>query len=235
MGERNSGSGTVPLTIVATLVAAAVVVCTASVGALSTEANPGSTCHVPLLEGLTFKLARVFAGRAGCGIRVKGNPVTLARIQTVARQSPAAGAVTSTVTVWLNRACRKGGGDVPEIHEPDITVGPTKLVSGFYVVGGPAPHYFSAPKCPRHPEPPPGAGTVEVVDASGAVVATQTSVTGRFAEITLPAGSYTIRGTFLNATVNGVHPARSKSVTIPSGHTVRQDFFLAVPRPRRSS
>jgi hypothetical protein len=234
MGERNGGSGTVPLTIVAVLVAAAVLMCAASVGALSSEANAGSTCHAPLLEGLTFKLARVFAGRAGCTIRAKGNPVTLARIQTVARQSPAAGSVTSTVTVWLNRACRKGGGEEPEVHEPDIKVGPTKLVSGFYVLRGKPPRYFSAPKCPRHPEPLPGAGTVEVLDASGAVIATQTSVTGRFAEIALPAGSYTIRGTFLNATVNGAHPARIKSVTIPIGHSVRQDFFLAVPRPRRS-
>ncbi len=230
MGERDRGSGTVPLMIVALLVAAAVLVCAASVRAPSSEAaNPGGTCHAPLLEGLTFKLARVIAGRAGCKIRVKGNPLALARIQTVARQSPAAGGVASTVTVWLNRVCRKGGDAGPEIHEPDITVGPTKLVSGFYVVGGPPPHYFSAPKCPRHPEPPPGAGTLEVIDASGAVVATQTSVARQFVEIPLPAGSYTIRGTFLDATSNGVHPTKSESVVIPAGHTVRQDFVLSVP------
>lgn len=230
MRKRDEGSGTVPPMIKPLLVASAVLVCAASVGALSSEAaSSGGTCHAPLLEGLTFKLARVIAGRAGCNIRVKGNPVAMARIQTVARQSPTAGGVASTVTVWLNRVCRKGGGDEPEIHEPEITVGPTKLVSGFYVVGGPAPHYFSAPRCPRHPEPPPGAGTVEVIDASGAVVATQTSVARQFVQIPLPAGSYTIRGTFLNATVNGVHPTRSESVVIPAGHTVRQDFSLSVP------
>jgi hypothetical protein len=229
MGERKGVHRTVPLMIVALLVAA-VLVGAASVGPLSSAAaNSGGTCHAPLLEGLTFKLARVIAGRAGCKIRVKGTPLVLARVQTVARQSPAAGGVTSTVTVWLNRACRRGGDVGPEIHEPAVTVGPTKLVSGFYLVGGPPPHYFSAPKCPRHPEPPPGGGTVEVINASGVVVATQTSAARQFSEIPLPAGSYTIRGTFLNAIVNGAHPIRSQSVVIPAGHTVRQDFVLSIP------
>ncbi len=212
------------------LVAAAVLACGASVGALSSDAAAsGAGCHAPLLEGLTFKLARVIVERAGCKLRVKGNPVTRARIQTVARQSPAAGAVASTVTVWLDRACPKGAPRTPEIHEPHVTAGPTKLVSGFYVATGPPLHYFSAPKCPRHPEPPPAAGTVEVANATGAVVATQTSVAGQFAEIPLPAGSYTIRGTFLDTTTNGVHPLKSESVVIPAGHTVRQDFVLSVP------
>ena len=161
--------------------------------------------------------------------RVKGNPLAMAHIQTVARQSPAAGGVSSTVTVWLNRVCRKGGAVGPETHEPKYAVSATKLVSGFYEVGGPPPHYFSAPKCPRHPERAPGAGTVEVINASGTVVAAQTSVTRQFVEIPLPAGSYTIRGTFANATVNGVHPTRSESVVIPAGRTVRQDSLLSVP------
>ena len=216
--------------LAAIVVAAAVLACAGSVGALgNAAADAGGRCHAPLLEGLTFKLARAIAGRAGCRIRVKGNLLALARVQTVSRQSPAAGGITSTVTVWLNRACRKGGTPVPEIHEPAVRRGPTKLVSGFYVAGGPAPRYFSAPKCPRHPEPPPGAGTVEVLDASGAVVATQTSVARQFVEIPLPAGSYTIRGTFLSANVNGTHPIRTESVLIPAGRTVRQDFLLIVP------
>jgi hypothetical protein len=210
------------------LLVVAVLACVASVGVLSSAAaGSGGGCHAPLLEGLTFKLARAIAGHAGCKIRIKGNPLAMARIQTVARQSPAAGGVAPAVTVWLNRVCRKGGDQGPEIHEPKITVGPTRLLSGFYIVGGPAPHYFSAPKCPRHPEPPPCAGTVEVINASGVVVSTQTSVARQFVEIPLPAGSYTIRGTFANATVNGVHPTVSQSVVVPAGHTVRQDFFFS--------
>ncbi len=96
--------------MIVALLLAAVLVCAASAGTLgSAAANSGRSCHAPLLEGLTFRLARTIAGRAGCKIRAEGNPLIDASIQTVARQSPAAGAVTPTVTVWLNRACRKRG------------------------------------------------------------------------------------------------------------------------------
>jgi len=229
MGERDTAAGRARPAGVAVLVAAAVLACGASVGALGGDAAAaGSVCHAPLLEGLTLKLTRAIVERAGCKLRIRGNPVTRARIQTVARQSPAAGGVASTVTVWLDRACPKGVPRIPEIHEPHVSVGPTKLVSGFYLDTGPPQHYFSAPKCPRHPEPPPAAGTVEVIDATGSVVATQTSVVGQFVETPLAAGSYTIRGTFLGTTTNGVHPVKSESVVIPAGHSVRQDFVLGI-------
>jgi hypothetical protein len=79
------------------------------------------------------------------------------------------------------------------------------------------------------PGTPPGAGTVEVLDAAGMVIATRSSTSGHFVEIPLAPGSYTIRGTFLNATINDVHPRNTESVVIPPGHTVRQDFSLSVP------
>ncbi len=129
MPDRERGHGPVR-PIIGALFVAAVLMCAASAGALSSAAaGSGGGCHAPLLEGLTFKLARTIAGRAGCKLRVKGNPLAMARIQTVARQSPAAGGVSSTVTVWLNRVCQKGGEAAPEIKEPKITVGPTKLVT----------------------------------------------------------------------------------------------------------
>src|SRR3974390_357756 len=123
MRKRDGGAGTVPRKVVALLVAVAMLAGAASIGALGGVADGagGGTCHAPLLEGLTYKLARVLAERAGCGIRLKGNPLTRARVQVIVRQSPAAGAVTSTVPVWLDRACRKGVSNVPEIHEPEIT------------------------------------------------------------------------------------------------------------------
>jgi hypothetical protein len=106
-------------------------------------------------------------------------------------------------------------------------LGPTELISGFYLDGGPLAR-FSSPGC-RRPEPPPGAGTVEVIDsATGAVVAAQTSTPGRFVEIQLPAGSYTIVGTFADAIVNGQHPTQSRSVEIPAGHSVREDFTFSI-------
>jgi hypothetical protein len=158
---------------------------------------------------------------------LKGAHLEQAEVQTVARQSPAGGEHSSGVTVWLNPFCRGEAASGPGLQEPVLTPGPTELVSGFYVVGGPLAR-FSDPGCKR-PAPPPDAGTVEVTDSSGAVVATQTSTRGHFVEISLAAGSYTITGTFLDATVNGVHPKESESVVIPPGDTVRQDFFLSVP------
>jgi hypothetical protein len=108
-----------------------------------------------------------------------------------------------------------------------VTPGPTELLSGFYVRGGPA-LMFSAPGCKR-PEPKPDAGTVEVLDASGAVVATASSTAGVLVQIALAPGSYTIRGTFKSAEINSGHPQDTESLSIPAGHTVRQDFFLDVP------
>ncbi len=67
-----------------------------------------------------------------------------------------------------------------------------------------------------------------MTNASGAVVATDTSVAGQFVEIPLPAGSYTIRGTFLGAASNGAHPIQSRALVVPAGHTVRQDFLLSI-------
>jgi hypothetical protein len=131
------------------------------------------------------------------------------------------------MTVWLNPLCNREAAHGPEFNEPLVTQGPTELVSGFFLVGGPDDRRFSDPGCKR-PVPPPGAGTVEVTNASGEVVATQTSTSGHFVEIPLPAGSYTITGTFLDATTNGVNPKKSESIVIPPGHTVRQDFFLSI-------
>jgi len=64
---------------------------------------------------------------------------------------------------------------------------------------------------------------------TGAVLATQTSTDGHLATIPLPAGSYTIVGTFANATINGQHPTQSMSVQIPPGASVREDFVLQIP------
>jgi hypothetical protein len=147
--------------------------------------------------------------------------------QTVERQSPAGGGRASSVTVWLNPLCHGEAAYGPGLDEPVVTPGPTELVSGFYLIGGPLAR-FSDPGCKR-PAAPPGAGTVQVTNASGVVVATQTSTQGHFVEVALPAGSYTITGTFLNATINGAHATQSESVVIPPNDTVRQDFFLSVP------
>jgi len=210
------------------LVMAVSMLAAASAGASpDATARTGGGCHVPRLAGLTLHVAESRAAHAGCRLRVRGAAVEDASIQTILRQSPPAARRSARVTVWLNRLCSGSAAYAPELVEPAVRPGPTGLVSGFYVVGGPLVR-FSAPGCVR-PAPPAQGGTVEVTNASGVLVATQTSSTGRLAEIALPAGAYTITGTFLGAEFNGVPPTQTDTVVIPPGQTVRQDFFLDVP------
>jgi hypothetical protein len=184
-------------------------------------------CHVARLTGLTLNVARRRVAHSGCGLRVKGAALEDPQVQTVERQSPGRGGRTTEVTVWLNPLCHGSAAYGPGFNEPKLTSGPTELVSGFYLAGGPLAR-FSDPRCKR-PAPPSGAGTVEVTNAGGAVVGPATSTYGQLVTIPLPAGSYTTTGTFLGATINGVHPTISESVVVPPGKTVRQDFFLSIP------
>jgi hypothetical protein len=223
--ELTSGTAIMRCALAVTAVLLCAVPGNAAAGQVKTERRG---CHVPRLTGLTLFAARERAAHAHCKLRVKGASRENADIQTVERQSPARGGHSSSVTVWLNPLCRGGAVYAPTFNEQLLTPGPTELISGFFLVGGPLRRWFSAPGCKR-PAPSPGAGTVEVTNASGAVVARQTSTSGHFVEIPLPAGSYTITGTFLNAITNGVHPQHSESIVIPPGHSVRQDFFLNIP------
>jgi hypothetical protein len=78
---------------------------------------------------------------------------------------------------------------------------------------------------------------VEVMNASGEVVATQTSDGGHLVEIPLPPGSYTITSTFVSVNncggtggpENCVHPDKTYPVTIQAGYTVRENYFYGVP------
>lgn len=149
-------------------------------------------------------------------------------MQTVQRQSPLAGGHGSRVSVWINPFCSGSAATPPQIAEPKVTPGPTELVSGFYLDGGPL-RRFSTQGC-RRPEPMSGGGTVQVLNpATGAVLATGQAGVGHLVEIHLAAGAYTAVGTFENAVVNGAHATRTITVQIPAGRTVRQDFTLNVP------
>jgi hypothetical protein len=221
------GSGRVRFAGVASLIVVTAL-CVASVNAAAGRpAIASKACHAPQLHGLTFEVALQKATKAGCELRLKGAALERPEVQTIDRQSFPASRASSKVTVWLNPFCRGSAAYGPGIAEPTVTPGRTELVSGFYIVGGPAAR-FSAPNCKR-PAPPPGAGVVEVINATGALVATQRSTAGHLVKIRLPVGSYTVRGTFLNAIVDGDHPRKTQSLTVPVGHTVRQDFFLSVP------
>ncbi len=76
------------------------------------------------------------------------------------------------------------------------------------------------------------------MNASGEVVATQTSENGHLVEIPLPPGSYTITDTFVSATIcqegpgataiDCYHPTETGPIVIPAGDTVRKDFVLQI-------
>jgi len=186
-------------------------------------------CRIPRLTGLVLSVARERAAKAGCAIRLTGAHVDAPGVQTIRRQASGRGRHGRFVTVWVNPVCSGSALEGAGISEPLVTAGPTELISGLYILGGPL-RLWSEPRCmPRPGEP--GAGTITVRDrANGAIVASQTVTRGHLATIPLPPGTYSIQGTFRGATINE-HPGGSfpTTVQILPGHAVRQDVFLSVP------
>ncbi len=194
-----------------------------------TRAATASVCRVPRLKGLVVAVARERAAKAGCRVRLEGARLTAAHVQTIRRQAPGRGQHGRVVTIWVNPLCGGSAAAGPGIEEPLITVGPTELLSGLYVVGGPF-RQWSEPHCTYRPGEP-GAGTITVREpAGGAIVASQTVTAGHLATIPLAPGTYTLEGTFGEATINSqAGKSFPTTVQIPPGKIVRQDVFLDVP------
>jgi hypothetical protein len=186
-------------------------------------------CKAPHLTGLVLSVARERALKAGCSFRVSGASVEMPRIQTIRRQSPGPGQHGRLVTVWVNQLCSGSALLGPPRGEPRITTGPTELVSGLYLDGGPL-SFRSAPSC-KSLSGTPGRGTINVISqATGVSIASRPVGAGHLARIPLPPGTYAVSGLFGDATINGQHPHSFPIViTIPPGKTVRQDVVLNVP------
>jgi hypothetical protein len=197
--------------------------CLAPSGAAATGA---SSCTVPRLTGLTLEVARRRLARAGCALEARHVAPQFAGMQTVAAQLPSPGRRSSRVTVWLNPLCHGGAAYAPQFEEPAYADGPSELLSGFYLDGGPLV-IFSDPRC-RRPEPSPEAGSVEVLDAAGSVVATASSSAGQLVAIPLAPGAYTLRGTPARGGGIGLAQPLTKSVVVKAGETVREDFVVPI-------
>ncbi|HZU61025.1 MAG TPA: hypothetical protein VE983_08670 [Solirubrobacteraceae bacterium] len=115
-------------------------------------------------------------------------------------------------------SCPRPSVPVPR-HEPKYTGGPTELVSGLYIQGGPVP----PPPCQPRPRGP-YAGTLRVTSGQGSVVS-RTVKNGRLAHIPLPPGRYTVQWKFSD---NTARPG-SFTVRVCQAEKVRQDGFLDVP------
>lgn len=194
--------------------------------ALSAAPAPATTrpCHPGRLVGKTLSAVRLLAAGTGCSLRLRGAKLERAEVQTIARQRRHG----RTIVVWLNPLCSGSADRGGPPHEPILKPGPTELVAGLYLVGG--PHRFSsAPNC-EGIEGTPGEGTITVSNpTTGSVVAAQTIARGHLAMIPLSAGTYSVTGLFADASINSVHPTSlPESVVITSGTTVRQDVYLNI-------
>lgn len=194
----------------------------------------GAACHrVPKLVGLSLSVARMRSAQAGCELRVREAgtsqvvevpPSGPSAAQIVTRQTPHAGGVGRVVTVWLKPLCYQSAEPGPPAHEPRVKRGPTELVSGLFLDGGPLRH---APRCRSGT---PWAGTITVTNPAGMVIASDKVHAGKLARIRLAPGTYAIHGTFANATRNG-QPIETEpqTVTITAGETVREDVVANIP------
>jgi hypothetical protein len=208
--------------------------CAASLGvagpALGHEsAGRRTACRPVRLTGLTVSAAEARAARAGCPLRLHGAHVKSPEIQTIAGQTVVRSRGGRAIAVWVNQLCLDSADPGPPAGEPRSTPGPTGLVSGLYLDGGPLAHR-SARDC-ESISGTPGAGMVTVSNpATGAVVASQSVANGQLAKIPLPAGTYTLVGTYANAFVNDQHmQSRPVTVTIAAGESVRQDISVSIP------
>lgn len=134
-------------------------------------------------------------------------------------------AASSSGAFASSRALAGSGCPHPTVRvppgEPVYRAGPTELVSGLYIQGGPVPPPPCKPK-PRGPY----AGTITVANAAtGNTVATKTVRDGHLAHIPLAPGKYRVSGEF----TGGGSTSYSPTVNVRQGYKVRQDVFEDVP------
>jgi hypothetical protein len=199
----------------------------------ATRSRVAACRHVPKLIGLSLSVARTRSAQAGCKLRVREAgtgqvveepPYGPSAAQIITRQTPHAGSVGRIVTVWLKPLCDQSAEPGPPAHEPSVKRGPTELVSGLFLDGGPLRH---AARC-RSGTPSPG--TITVTSQTGMVIASDKVATGQLARIRLAPGTYTVHGTFADATSNGQSiEAEPQTVTIAAGETVREDVVANIP------
>ena len=117
---------------------------TAMLIAVVTAASAASTttprCVAPRLVGLTERAAAHRARAAGCVVHLTGARLKRATVQTIAAQAPSPGARSVVVRLTLNPLCF-GSALAGPPHDEGMRPGPTELITGLYLVGGPALPY----------------------------------------------------------------------------------------------
>jgi hypothetical protein len=210
----------VAMLVVATL-AAAVTIASAAIATTPRQ----SGCVTPRFVGLTERAAAHRAHAAGCIVHLTGAALKQATVQTVAAQAPAPGARSILVRLTLNPLCFGAALTGPP-HNQGMRPGPTELITGLYLVGGPVLPY-SSPHCRRRPGRPgtPVAGTIDVLDPSGGtVVASRTVTRGRLVTFRLTPGHYRVSDHAQHET-----QILSRPFTIRAGYTTVRYVIEPVP------
>jgi hypothetical protein len=188
----------------------------------ASAATRAGGCVTPKLVGLTERAAAHRASAAGCLIHLAGARLKQATVQTIAVQAPAPGTRSVAVRLTLNPLCFGSALNGPP-HNEGMRPGPTELITGLYLVGGPALPY-SSPHCRQKPGTP-GPGTIDVLDATGGtLVASQTIKRGRLVTFRLPPGRYRVSG---RADPN--NDSLAQPFTIRAGYTTRRYVIEPVP------
>jgi hypothetical protein len=171
---------------------------------------------------LTERAAVRQARAAGCVVHLAGARLKQATVQTIAVQAPAPSTRTVVVRLTLNPLCF-GSALAGPPHDEGMRPGPAELITGLYIVGGPALPY-SSPHCRRKPGQP-GPGTIDVLDPTGrTVIASRTAKRGRLVTFRLAPGRYRVSGRAQQGPEIFARP-----FTIRAGYTTRQYVIEPVP------
>jgi len=195
----------------------------------STGADPGRrACVAPDVVDVRLARAREVLLASGCAVGTRQMPAGGGDLftppspdgrQMVGAQSPGAGARTGSVTVSLRPLCSQPAAPGPDTRRASVAKGPTELVSGLFVEGGPL---RISPRC-RHGEPSPGVLTVMRTD--GTTISTRSVRAGRYGVFPLKPGSYLISGALAG---KGSAPATALPVTVAAHSTTHLDIVTAV-------
>jgi hypothetical protein len=197
--------------IVPALAAATVAAAVTAAPAATSTIPLASGCVTPRLVGLTERVAARRAHAAGCVVQLAGARLRRATVQTIDAQAPAPGARSVVVALTLNPLCFGLALNGPPDNE-GMRPGPTELITGLYLVGGPALPY-STPHCRPKPGTP-APGTIEVVRRpGGTLVASRTVTRGRLVTFRLAPGRYRV----------GVRP-RHGAISFGRRFTIRDGF-----------
>lgn len=197
-------------------------------GALLASPPAVAGCVAPRAVGVSLSAARRVIQESGCTVTVRELPARSGFVspeqpdprQLVARQSPAAGSRAAAVTIWLKPLCAQPAAPGPPPGSgPSVRTGPTELVAGLFVQGGPL---LPSPECRAGTST---AGTVTVLTTAGRVLAQRTVRAGRLAVFPLAPGSYELQGTFAGAAA----PTAPQRFTILARHTTRRNVVEDVP------